>query len=174
ALAQPFARNGAGHHAHRGLARRGPSAAAVVADAVFLPVAVVGVAGPEGLGDGRVVLGARILVADDEADGRARGPALENARQQFHRIRLAPLGDVPRGAGLAPVEVALDVGLGQCHARRAAVHHAPERRAVRFAERSHAIQRAETVAGHRIPCVLLLYRRSAGAYSSSFSGQSLI
>jgi hypothetical protein len=38
------------------------------------------------------------------------------------------------GAGAAAVKLRLNVGLAQCHARRAAVDHAAYGRAVRFAE----------------------------------------
>jgi hypothetical protein len=41
---------------------------------------------------------------------------------------------VARGAGLAPVELGLDVGLADRQPRRTAVHHAADGRAVGFAE----------------------------------------
>ena len=47
AVAQHLARNRAGGDAHRGLPRRGPAAAAIVADAVFQLVGEIGMAGPE-------------------------------------------------------------------------------------------------------------------------------
>ncbi len=91
-------------------------------------------AGTEGLGDGAVVLAALVLVADQQRDRRAGGLALEHAGEDLHGIGFAPLRDMARSAGLAPVEVMLQVGGAQFHARRAAVHHAAERGAVRFAE----------------------------------------
>ena len=67
-------------------------------------------AGTEGFGDVAVILAALILVADEEADGRAGGFAFEDAGKNFHRIRFPPLGDVARGAGFAAVQFGLDVG----------------------------------------------------------------
>src|SRR5262249_35636058 len=59
---QPLARDRTGGDAARGLARRRTAAAAIVADAVFRPVGVVGVAGPELVLDGSVILGALVFV----------------------------------------------------------------------------------------------------------------
>src|SRR5260221_571646 len=73
ALVQPFLRDRTRGHAYRRLARRSAPAAAVVAQPVFLPVGVVGVTGPERVGERAVVLAALILVADEKADRRARG-----------------------------------------------------------------------------------------------------
>src|ERR1700722_15529230 len=57
-----FTRGGAGGDTRRGFARRGAAAAAVVADAVFGPIGVIGVAGTELVLDRVVILGARVLV----------------------------------------------------------------------------------------------------------------
>ena len=148
ALAQPLPGDGARGDAHRGLARRLPAAAAVVADAVLLPVRVVGVAGAERVGDVRVVLAALVLVADQQRDRRARRAALEHAGQDLDGVGLAPLRHVPRRAGPAAVEFVLDVGLRERQSGRAAVDDAADRGTVRFAERREAEQRAERVAGH--------------------------
>ncbi len=109
-LAEPLARDRARGDAHGGLARRLPAAAAVIADAVFVPIGVIGVPGPERVGDARVVLAARVLVADQKRDRRAGRDAFEHAGEDFDRVRLPALRHMARGPGLAPVEVALDVG----------------------------------------------------------------
>src|SRR6185503_4893295 len=70
-LVQPFPRDRGGRHAHRGLARRLPAAAAIVADAVLLPVRIVGVPGTEHILDFGVVLAARVHVAYEERERRA-------------------------------------------------------------------------------------------------------
>ena len=75
-----------------GLARRRASAAAVVAKAVFLLVGVVGVAGTEAILDLLVVARARVGVLDQDADGRARGPAFEHAGQDLAPRRLPCAG----------------------------------------------------------------------------------
>ncbi len=64
--------------------------------------------------------------------------ALEDAGQDLDRVGFAPLRHVPRRAGLAAVELALDVRRIERHARRAAVDDAADRRAVRLAERGNA------------------------------------
>ena len=143
ALAQPFFRNRARRHPHCGFARGLSPAAAMIADAVLLPVGVVGVAGTESFGNVAVVLAALVLVADQQRDRRAGRFALEHAGENFHRIWLAPLGDMPRGARAAAVEFMLDVGLCERESRRAAVHHATDRGPVALAERSNAEQPAE-------------------------------
>src|SRR6185312_17215255 len=89
--------DGTGGHAHGGLAGAGASAAAIVAHAVLLPVGEVGVAGAELVLDVVVVPAALVDIVDDEGDGRARGdlPAVlvgERARENAHRVGLAPLG----------------------------------------------------------------------------------
>ena len=76
ALAQPLLRDGRRSDPHRGFARRLPTAAAVVADAVLLPVGEVGVSGPELVLDVSVVLRALVFVAHQEADGGAAQPGL--------------------------------------------------------------------------------------------------
>ena len=48
---QPLAGDGTGRDAHGGFARGGSTATTVVADAVLLPIGVIGVTGTEGLGD---------------------------------------------------------------------------------------------------------------------------
>jgi hypothetical protein len=55
-------------HARRGFAGRRPAAAAIVADAVFLPVGDVGMAGAELLGDVAVILRPLVGVADHQLD----------------------------------------------------------------------------------------------------------
>ena len=147
---QPFLGDRSCRDAPCRLARRSASAAAMIADAVFLPVGVVGVAGAEGVGDIAVILAALVFVADEQRDGCAGGLAFEHAGQYLHRVRFAALRDVARGAGFAAVEVMLDVGLAQLHSRRATVDDAADGRAVRFAERGDGEERAECVSRHDV------------------------
>ena len=147
-LAQNLLRDGAGGDAHRGLARAGPPAAAVVADAVLRVIGEVGMSGSIHLLDRAVVAAARVFVLDHERDGRAGGLALEDAGEDAHGIGLAPLGDEARGAGPTPVERGLDVGLGQRQARRHAIDDAADGRAVALAPGRDPEEQAEAVAGH--------------------------
>ena len=88
-----LAGNGAGGNPACGLAGRRPAAAAMVADAVFGPIGVVGMARAELVVVLAVILGTLVLVVDEQADRRAGGLALEHAGEDAHRVALAPLGD---------------------------------------------------------------------------------
>src|SRR6476646_407168 len=162
-FAHPLACDRTRRDANRGLARRLPSAAAIIAYSVFVPIRIVGVARPERIGDIRVVLAARVLVADQQRDRRAGGGPLEHAGEDLDGIGFATLRDMPRRTRLAPIELALDVGLRQRKAGGAAVDDAADRGPVRFAERSDAEEFAERVSGHR---GALKNRRSYGTRGS--------
>ena len=149
AFAQPFARDRAGGDAHRRFARRLSSAAAIVANAVFLPVRVIGVAGSKRVGDVCVVFAARVLIANQKRDRRAGRAAFEYAGEDFNGVRFAALRYVARSTGAASIEVALDVGFAQLQSRRTAVNDAADRRSVRFTERRDREQFPEGIAGHR-------------------------
>src|SRR6185437_10850720 len=130
---QDLARYGAGGNARRGLARRGAAAAAVVADAVFLPVGIVGMARPEAVLDRRVVLAARILVLDHERDRRARGLTFEHTGEDLDLVGLAALRREARLPRLATVEPMLDVRGLEREAGRRALDDAADRRPVALA-----------------------------------------
>src|SRR5690606_15618728 len=83
---QVLARDGAGRHAHRRFPRRGAPAAAVVAHAVLLPIRIICMSRTKQILDIAVILALLILVLDEHADGRARGDALEYARQDAHPV----------------------------------------------------------------------------------------
>ena len=98
----------------------------MIADAVLGDVREVGMARTEAVLDGAVVLGALVLVADQQRDRRTGGdlpPARvgEHAREDFYGIGLLTLCDEARAAGLPAVEIALDVGRVERDAGRAAV-----------------------------------------------------
>src|SRR5690606_41419962 len=98
ALRLPRLADDAGGHVHRRLARGGAPAAARIADAVLLPVGVIGMAGAELRGDLRVVPAALVGVADQQRDRCAGGDAIEHAVEDFDLVRLWPRLGV---AGLA-------------------------------------------------------------------------
>ena len=120
----------------------------MVADAVFLLVAVVRMAGAEPLLDLGVVLGALILVVDDQPDGGPGGAPLEHARQDLHPIRFPALGGVAAGAGFAPVQVVLQVRLGDGQPGRAAVHDTADSGAVALAEACDDEESTYGIPGH--------------------------
>src|SRR6185437_7160781 len=90
-VAEDLAADGAGGDAHRGFARRRAPAPAIVANAVFGPIGVVGVAGTEIVLDRLVIARARILVLDQQADPGSSGLALEHTGEDLHLVRLLPL-----------------------------------------------------------------------------------
>ncbi len=96
-----------------------------------------------------IVLRPLVDVLDHQRNRRAGGylPAgaviLEHAGQDLHLVRFPALRGEAVLARLALVEEALDIGLGQFQAGRAAVDHAPERHPVALAERGDAEHVAE-------------------------------
>src|SRR6185437_14048957 len=150
-VAEDFAADRAGGNTHRGLARRGAATAAIIADAVFGPIGVIGVAGTETVLDGLIIARALVFVLDQETDRRAGGLALEHAGQDLHLIGFLPLRREAILAGPALVEILLDVGLAQWNERRHAVHDAADRRSVALAPTRVAEDRAEAIAGHGGP-----------------------
>src|SRR5690606_27835377 len=115
-------------HPRGGFARRGAAAAAIVADAVFRIVGVVGVAGPILAGDLAIVLRALIDIFDHHGNRRAGGDqhvaVFQYAGKDLHFVGLAPLRHEARLARLAAVQLGLDVGEPETDAGRAAVDHA--------------------------------------------------
>ena len=158
----------AGRDPRRRLARRGAAAAAMVADAVFHLIGVVGVAGAVLPGDLAIVLGALVDILDQHRDRRAgrdhrrRRRPPEDAGEDLHLVGLAALGDEARLAGPALVEFALDVGAREADAGRAAVDHAAERGPVALAPGGDAKEMTEGVVRHGIGPG----RRSAGRLRS--------
>ena len=86
----------------------------------------------EGLQNLTIVLAALVGIADQQADRSTSGTALVHTRKNFYLISLLPLRDIAAGAGTAPIQIRLDVGHGQLHARWTAVDHATNGRAVGF------------------------------------------
>jgi len=152
-----FASDRTGGNTRGGFARRLAAAAAIVANAVFGVVGVIGVPRPVLVLDVGIVLGALVDVVDHERDGRPGRDLFagrfidEHAGEDFHLVRLAPLRGETRLARPPLVEVGLDVGLGQRDAGRAAVDHAPDRDAVAFAEGRDPEKMAEGIERHGVP-----------------------
>ena len=145
AIRQPLLRDHRRGHAHGGLARAAAATAARIADAVLLPVGVVGVAGAELLGDLAVVLAARIGVAHQQRDRRAGGapsytPLRISTSSASCRCEVCRVLPVARRARSCAKSSARDRD-----ARRAAVDHAADRRPVGLAEGGDAQQLAEGV-----------------------------
>src|SRR5262245_3609928 len=145
---QVLARDGAGRDAHHRLARRCAATAAVIAQTVFLLIRVIGVSGPKAITDLLVVVGALVGVLDDEADRRSGRAALENAGQDPHPVRLAPLARITGRSGAASVDVALDIVLGELKIGRTTIDDAAERGPVALAEARDGEQPAGRVTRH--------------------------
>jgi hypothetical protein len=131
-----------------GFAGRTAPAAAIVAQAVFRVIGIVGVAGTIGGGDLIIVFRTLVDVLDHQADRRAGRPSLEHARQDAHRIGFLPLSREFRRARTTLVEKWLDIGFAQRQPRRTAVNHGAERRPVRFAPGRKTEKMAEAVVAH--------------------------
>src|SRR5688572_15147024 len=123
-LSEILARDRTGGDTHDRLARRGSAAAAIIANAVFLLIGVIGVARPKAILDLRVVAALLVDVLDEQADRRARRAPFEHAGEDLHLIRLLALRDVARAAGTAPIEILLNIGFRQLETGRAAVDDA--------------------------------------------------
>ena len=151
--AEPFAQNffgdGAGGDAADGFARAGAAAALPVADAVFGKIGEVRVRRAELGFHFRVGFGPGVLVFDPQTNRRAEGFAAERAGKDLHRVGFLARRNDFGLAGPAPVQIGLDVRLGELEARRAAVHDHTHAAAVGFAPRRDAEQLPEG-AGHAV------------------------
>src|SRR5690606_19463743 len=99
---------------------------APIAHAVFQEIGIVRVTRAKLVLDVPIILGPRVDILDLQRDWRAGGDlfavfGLEHAGQDLDRVRLLPLGGVFRLAGLALVQIGLDLCFGDGNARRAAV-----------------------------------------------------
>src|SRR3546814_79922 len=112
ALLQPLFSNGAGGNTDCGLSRTGTAATAIIANAVFLPVGVVGMTRPEGVGNIAVILAALVFIADQQGDGGTCSLAFENAGEDFNRIGFLALCNMARSTGFAAIQICLDIGSG--------------------------------------------------------------
>ncbi|MND90681.1 hypothetical protein D3C80_827730 [compost metagenome] len=146
--------NAAGGDTGRGFAGRRASAAAIIANAVFDVIGIVGMAGTIAAGDLAIILGTLIGILDKHRDRRAgRDHRLavlveHHARENLDDVIFAPLGDETRLAGLALVHPGLNVGMGEAQSGRAAIDHATECGTMAFAPGRNAEKMAERIVGH--------------------------
>ena len=131
---EPFLRNRRSRHSHRCFTRRGAPAAAMIANAVLLPIGVVGVTGTEGIDQIAVIPAAGVFVSNEQRNRCAGGLAFKDTGEDFDGIGFLPLRDVAGGAWLAPVEIVLDVIDREDQTGRTAIHDTADRRPVAFAE----------------------------------------
>src|SRR5438874_11622770 len=106
----------------------------MVANAIFLPVGIVRVAGPKGIDQITVVPAAGVLVSNEQRNRGAGGLAFKNTGKDFDGIGFLPLRHVTGGAWLAPIEVVLNVFDGKGQTGRTTIHDTTNRRPVAFAE----------------------------------------
>ena len=170
-LRDHLARHRAGGDPGRRLAGRGSAAAAVIANAVFGIVDIVGVARPVFVFDLAVILRALVDIVDVDRDRRARRhlpPARlveHHAGEEARLVGLAPLGCVFRGSRPPPVEIGLDLGEFERDHRRATVDDAADPGAVALAIGGHTKQASEGVVRHPSLSWLSLGRGAAGVKS---------
>jgi hypothetical protein len=106
----------------------------MIADTVFLPIGIVGVAGTERVDEIAVVPAAGVLVSDQQGDRGAGRLPFEDARENLDRVAFLPLCHMAGCARLAAVEIFLNVLGGKRQPRRTAVNDAADRGAVTFPE----------------------------------------
>lgn len=115
-----------------GLSCTAPATATACFDAIFLQVCPIGVARTrvEVHGAVAVILRPLVLVHDPHANGRSQRDAKLGAGLDFHTILLVARGGDCALARPTAGHLGLDVGLGELHARRAAVDNATDGEAV--------------------------------------------
>ena len=166
---QPFFGHRTRRHARRGFPCRTAPAAAIIARAEFVPIGIVGMAGAELPRDIAVIFAALVGVANQQRNRGAGGFPLEHARQNFHFVRLAPLGNMAAGAGFAAVQIGLNIGSRQRQSGRAAVNNAAQPLAVAFAECGYGEYLSDGVACHNVfPFVMGWSDKGAGCFLPFF------
>jgi hypothetical protein len=130
------------------LARARPPAAAVVAETILGVEREVRVARPVLVLDLRVILAALVLVAEEDADGRAIGLALKHAGPDLRHIFFLSLRHQLGLAWPASAKVRAKIIHGERQSRRAAIDDAQVTRPMADASRGHAEQFTKGVAGH--------------------------
>ena len=147
-LAEPFPGNRRSGNPNSGLPGRRPPAAPVVADAVLLPVGVIGMARAERVDQISVVFTSCIFIADQQRNRCAGRLTFKDAGQDFDPVGFLPLGHVAGRAGFAAIQILLDIVGGQHQTRRATIDDAPDGRAVAFAKGRHGKDVTKGIAGH--------------------------
>ena len=111
-------------------------------------------AGAIAFGDGAIILGALIGVADEQADGSAGGHLLsafgmgKDTGQNLDLIGFLTLGGITRLARTTAIQIFLDFLACQSDQGRAAVHCAADGRPVAFAPGGYTKEMSETVMRH--------------------------
>src|SRR5699024_1049105 len=135
-------------NAHGGFASGGTSAAAIIAQAVFLFVGVIGMAWTENVFNCAVILRTLVSVFDQQTNAGAGSNAFKNTGENFDLIRLTTLGGIARCPRATTVEIVLQVRFRQRNTRRNTIDDAAERQPVRFAEGGYAKELSNCVSSH--------------------------
>jgi hypothetical protein len=120
----------------------------MITDAVLLPVGVIGVARAEGIDQISIIFASGVFIANEQRDRCARRFALEQAGEDLNPVGFLPLGDMAGRAGLAAIEIVLDIVSGEQKSGRTTVDDAADRRSVAFAKRGDGEDVTESVPGH--------------------------
>ena len=171
-LREDLLRNRPGRHAPDRLARGAAATPAMIPDAKFSLIGVVGVRRPELVAHLVVGAGPLVGVAHQHRDGRAGRPALEDAGEDFHPVLLVARGDDVALAGPPAVELGLDFRRFDGQARGAAIHHRPHCRAMALAPGGHGKKFPKRVR-HRGAGALAALIRPASGKSGRKSRRSL-
>ena len=145
---KPFLRDRCRCHSHCCFTRGRAPASAMVTNAIFLPIGIVCVAGPERIDQIAIVPAAGIFVPDEERDGCTGGLAFEDTGKDLDRIGFLPLRDVARGAWFASVEIPLDILDGKSQTGWTAIYDTADRGTMALAERRDGKNVTERIACH--------------------------
>jgi hypothetical protein len=103
------------------------------------------VAGAEPVKYPGIVFRTLIRVQYQQTDRGAGRPALEDPGEYLHLVGFAPLCGMSRFAGLAAIQVALQILFAKFHSRRTAIDDAAQRRTMTLSEAGDREQFAEAV-----------------------------
>ena len=109
---EEFLGNRSGSHAHSGFTGRGTTAAAIVAQAIFLFVGVVSVARAENVFNRAVILRTLIGILNQQTNAGPGSHPLEYAGEDFNLVRFAALGSIARCSRTSAIEIVLQIGFG--------------------------------------------------------------
>src|SRR5690606_15954163 len=103
--------------------------------------------GPEGFRDVAIIFAALIGIANQQPDRRTGSTPLMDTRKEFDFVGFAPLRDMARCAGPAPVQFGLDIGRIQWQTRGAAGNHRAYCRPSSFGKLRHGEEYGQCSAG---------------------------
>src|SRR5574341_1604488 len=147
-LGKPLPCDGRCRDAHRRFTRGGSPPAAMVADAVLLPIGIVSMSGAERVNEIAVVSAPRIFVPNEQRNGSPGRFPFKHTGENLNRIGFLPLCDVSGGPRLVAIQIFLNVVHREIHSWRTAIYHTANRRPMAFAEGGDREDSSKRIASH--------------------------